>query len=123
MCMPPAAWPQPDPQGSAAIAARDGGRKERGARAGGGPGPGRAGAGGGAGSGGGGGGEGGGGGGEAGGGAPGGGRAGGVGVGAGPRRYGTPLTSWRPPASQARQDELAIAYARDGYALLEAVYA
>ena len=38
------------------------------------------------------------------------------------RRYGTPLTSWRPPASQARQDELAIAYARDGYALLEAVY-
>src|SRR5512135_813297 len=39
------------------------------------------------------------------------------------RRYGTPMTSWRPPASQARQDELAIAYARDGYALLEAVYA
>ena len=39
------------------------------------------------------------------------------------RRYGTPLTSWRPPASQARQDELAIAYARDGYALLEALYA
>src|SRR5262249_43198134 len=38
------------------------------------------------------------------------------------RRYGTPMTSWRPPASQARQDELAIAYARDGYALLEAVY-
>src|SRR5487761_681316 len=37
-------------------------------------------------------------------------------------RYGTPMTSWRPPASQARQDELAIAYARDGYALLEAVY-
>ncbi|HEX7598088.1 MAG TPA: IS1182 family transposase, partial [Polyangia bacterium] len=28
----------------------------------------------------------------------------------------------RPPASQARQDELAITYARDGYALLEAVY-
>jgi transposase len=39
------------------------------------------------------------------------------------RRYGTPMTSWRPPASQAKQDELAIAYARDGYALLEAVYA
>ena len=39
------------------------------------------------------------------------------------RRYGTPVTSWRPPASQARRDELAIAYARDGYALLEAVYA
>jgi transposase len=38
------------------------------------------------------------------------------------RRDGTPMTAWRPPASQARQDELAIAYARDGYALLEAVY-
>ena len=38
------------------------------------------------------------------------------------RRYGTPMTSWRPPACQARRDELAIAYARDGYALLEAVY-
>ncbi len=38
------------------------------------------------------------------------------------RRYGTPMTSWRPPASQARRDELAIAYARDGYALVEAVY-
>jgi hypothetical protein len=38
-------------------------------------------------------------------------------------RYGTPMTAWRPPASQAKQDELAIAYARDGYALLEAVYA
>ena len=38
------------------------------------------------------------------------------------RRYGTPMTSWRPPASQAKQDELAIAYARDGYALLEAIY-
>src|SRR2546428_5636676 len=32
------------------------------------------------------------------------------------------MTSWRPPASQAKRDELAIAYARDGYALLEAVY-
>ena len=38
------------------------------------------------------------------------------------RRYGTPMTSWRPPASQARREELAVAYARDGYALLEAVY-
>jgi transposase len=38
------------------------------------------------------------------------------------RRYGTPMTSWRPPASKAKQDELAIAYARDGYALLEAAY-
>jgi transposase len=39
------------------------------------------------------------------------------------RRYGTPMTSWRPPRSEARRQELAIAYARDGYALLEAVYA
>src|SRR5215469_11870297 len=38
-------------------------------------------------------------------------------------RYGTPMTAWRPPAAQAKQDELAIAYARDGYVLLEAVYA
>ncbi len=38
------------------------------------------------------------------------------------RRYGTPMTSWRPPASQARRDELAVASARDGYALLGAVY-
>jgi hypothetical protein len=38
------------------------------------------------------------------------------------RRYGTSMTAWRPPASQAKQGELAIAYARDGYALLEAVY-
>jgi transposase len=38
------------------------------------------------------------------------------------RRYGTPMTSWHPPLSQARRDELAIAYARDGYALLEAVH-
>ena len=38
------------------------------------------------------------------------------------RRYGTPMTSWRPPVSQAKRDELAIAYARDGYALLEAAY-
>jgi transposase len=38
------------------------------------------------------------------------------------RRYGTPVTSWRPPASRAKRDELAIAYARDGYALLEAVH-
>jgi hypothetical protein len=29
-------------------------------------------------------------------------------------RYGTPMTTWRPPASRARQDELAIAYARRG---------
>jgi transposase len=38
------------------------------------------------------------------------------------RRYGTPMTSWRPPQSEARRQELAVAYARDGYALLEAVY-
>ena len=38
------------------------------------------------------------------------------------RRYGTPMTSWRPPQSEARREELAIAYARDGYALLEAIY-
>lgn len=37
-------------------------------------------------------------------------------------RYGIPVTSWRPPVSRAKQDELAIAYAKDGYALLEAVY-
>ncbi len=37
------------------------------------------------------------------------------------RRDGTPMTSWRPPPSQARRDELAVADARDGYALLEAV--
>jgi transposase len=37
-------------------------------------------------------------------------------------RYGTPMTAWRPPASKAKQEELAIAYARDGYALLEALW-
>ena len=37
------------------------------------------------------------------------------------RRYGTPMTSWRPPASEAKREELAVAYAQDGYALLEAV--
>ncbi len=39
------------------------------------------------------------------------------------RRCGTAVTSWRPAASKAEQDELAIACARDGYALLEAVCA
>lgn len=38
------------------------------------------------------------------------------------RRYGTPVTDWHPPASKKKQDELAVAYARDGYALLRAVY-
>ena len=37
------------------------------------------------------------------------------------RRYGTPVTSWHPPTSRAGREELAIAYAKDGYALLEAV--
>jgi len=37
-------------------------------------------------------------------------------------RYGTPMTGWRPAISQTKRDELAIAYARDGYRLLEAVY-
>jgi hypothetical protein len=37
------------------------------------------------------------------------------------RRYSTPMTSWRPPVPKAKQEELAIAYARDGHALLEAV--
>ena len=38
------------------------------------------------------------------------------------RRYGAPLTGWHPPSSKKKQDELAVAYARDGYALLEAAY-
>jgi transposase len=38
------------------------------------------------------------------------------------RRYGTPVTGWRPAASQSKRDELAIVYARDGYRLVEAVY-
>jgi hypothetical protein len=37
------------------------------------------------------------------------------------RRYATPMTYWRPPASEAKRAELAVAYARDGYALLEVV--
>ena len=37
------------------------------------------------------------------------------------RRYGTPVTSWRPPMSETKRNELAIAYGRDGFALLEAV--
>jgi transposase len=37
-------------------------------------------------------------------------------------RYGSPVTAWRPPASKKKQDELAVAYARDGFALLEAVF-
>ena len=38
------------------------------------------------------------------------------------RRYGVPVTDWHPPASKTKQDELAVAYAKDGYALLTAVY-
>jgi len=38
------------------------------------------------------------------------------------RRYGAPATAWKPPSSQRKRDELAIACAKDGYALLEAVY-
>jgi transposase len=37
------------------------------------------------------------------------------------RRYGTPVTGWRPPVSKAKQDDLAVTYGRDGFALLEAV--
>jgi transposase len=36
------------------------------------------------------------------------------------RRYGTPVTSWRPPMSEKKRNELAVAYGRDGFALLEA---
>jgi transposase len=38
------------------------------------------------------------------------------------RRYGTPVTDWHPPASEKKQDELAVTYAKDGHALLRAVY-
>jgi transposase len=38
------------------------------------------------------------------------------------RRYGTPVTSWRPPLTDKKRNELAVAYAVDGYKLLGAVY-
>jgi transposase len=38
------------------------------------------------------------------------------------RRYGVSMRSWRAPQSEAKREELTLAYARDGYALLEAVY-
>ena len=38
------------------------------------------------------------------------------------RKYGTPVPGWHLPASKKKQDELAVTYARDGYALLRAVY-
>jgi transposase len=37
-------------------------------------------------------------------------------------RYDTHIDSWAIPTSQTKREQLAIAYARDGYALLEAVY-
>jgi transposase len=37
------------------------------------------------------------------------------------RRYGTPVTDWRPPVSEKKREELAVTYGRDGFALLEAV--
>jgi transposase len=39
------------------------------------------------------------------------------------RRYGVRVDSWRLPASKAKQAELALAYGRDGFTLLQAVYA
>jgi len=39
------------------------------------------------------------------------------------RRYGVRVDSWRLPASKAKQAELAVAYGRDGFRLLQAVYA
>jgi transposase len=38
------------------------------------------------------------------------------------RRYGIPVTSWRPPLTEKKRNELAIAYAMDGYKLVSAVY-
>jgi transposase len=37
------------------------------------------------------------------------------------RRYGTPVTSWKPPMGEKKRAELALAYGKDGYALLSAV--
>jgi transposase len=37
------------------------------------------------------------------------------------RRYGTPLPCWSLPSSKKKQDEFAVACAKDGYALLRAV--
>jgi hypothetical protein len=39
------------------------------------------------------------------------------------RRYGRRIDSWKMPASKTKQDALALDYARDGFALLSAVYA
>ncbi|MBL3671401.1 transposase, partial [Streptomyces sp. M2CJ-2] len=38
-------------------------------------------------------------------------------------RYGDRVDSWRLPTSKTKQDKLALAYAQDGYTLLQAVYA
>src|SRR6266516_3916563 len=38
-------------------------------------------------------------------------------------RYAARIDTWRMPASTARKEELALAYGRDGHALLKAVYA
>jgi IS5 family transposase len=38
------------------------------------------------------------------------------------KRYAARIDTWRMPASEAKQAELALAYSRDGYALLKAVY-
>lgn len=37
-------------------------------------------------------------------------------------RYDTRIDTWRMPASQTKRDQLAVVYARDGYALIDAVY-
>jgi transposase len=39
------------------------------------------------------------------------------------RRYGRRIDSWKLPASKTKRDALAVHYARDGFALLEALYA
>ncbi len=39
------------------------------------------------------------------------------------KRYAARVDTWRMPASEAKQAELALAYGRDGYTLLKAVYA
>jgi hypothetical protein len=36
-------------------------------------------------------------------------------------RYGAPVTSWKPPMTEKKRDELALAYGKDGYALLSAI--
>lgn len=37
------------------------------------------------------------------------------------RRYGAPVTSWKPPVTDKQRDELALAYGKDGHALLRAI--